>query len=82
MNKFAMDYIAILENHANNNRRQIRKLTIIWIGVANRDYHYLSRFEIAGAKRIYQQLRVGAYLQLVARYRRRATHLQQTSKVC
>jgi hypothetical protein len=23
--------------------------------VANRDYHYLSRFEIAGAKRIYQQ---------------------------
>jgi len=27
------------------------------ISVANRDYHYLSRFEIAGAKLIYRQLR-------------------------
>jgi len=42
----------------------------------------MSHLEIGGDKRIYQQLRVGAYLQLVAHYRHRATHLQQTSKVC
>jgi len=30
------------------------------IGVANRDYHYLSQFEIAGAKRISQHLSTAA----------------------
>ncbi|MGB9243130.1 MAG: hypothetical protein WCC03_07240, partial [Candidatus Acidiferrales bacterium] len=35
-------------------RRESRNNRVI--GVANRDYHYLSRFEIDGAKRIYQHL--------------------------
>ena len=35
MNKFGADYIAIMENYANNTPGQIRKLTIIWICVAN-----------------------------------------------
>jgi hypothetical protein len=33
-----------------------RKLAFFQVTVANRDYHYVSQSEIAGAKRIYQHL--------------------------
>jgi len=35
------------------------------LGVEKRDYHHLSRFEIGGAKRIYQQLSVPGHLRLL-----------------
>jgi hypothetical protein len=41
-------------NNLQNDKRANRKLA--QIGVENRDYHYLSHFEIAGGKRISQHL--------------------------
>jgi hypothetical protein len=50
---FPSDYHGFSQN--DNTIEPVLKVTEFWIGVGNRDYHYLSHFEIGGTKSICRQ---------------------------